>query len=83
MARLIGPPLGGLITGLLGVSVIVLLDSATFLIACALIACLTVSGRAVRSEESDTEETSAAQAELAINDNPWKKVWRECWMVYA
>src|SRR5439155_2850081 len=28
-ARLIGPPLGGLIAGLLGVSVIVLLDSAT------------------------------------------------------
>src|SRR5262249_40349463 len=35
-ARLIGPPLGGVIAGLLGMSAIILMDAATFLIACVL-----------------------------------------------
>src|SRR5216684_5562540 len=65
-ARLIGPPLGGIVAGLLGLNGVALLDAASFLIAAMLIALIALDARAVK--------TSAASDGIA---NPWIKVWRE------
>ncbi len=63
---LIGPPLGGIVAGLLGLNGVALLDAASFLIAAMLIALIALDARAVK--------TSAASDTLA---NPWIRVWRE------
>src|SRR2546423_7636308 len=47
ISRLAGPPLGGAVVGLLGLTGVALLDAASFLISAALIALVAVSGRAV------------------------------------
>jgi MFS family permease len=65
-ARLIGPPLGGIVAGLLGLNGVALLDAASFLVAAMLIAFIALDARAVK--------TSTASDTLA---NPWIKVWRE------
>lgn len=66
LARLIGPPIGGLLLGLLGLSSVVLLDVASYLLAALLIA-------AVRSPErpGESAEPGAGAAEQ------WLQFWRE------
>ncbi len=70
IARLAGPPIGGLLLGLFGLEVVVIADSASFLIAGALIALMSVSSR-----------PAAAQVEPAgVTDevvSSWVKLWRE------
>jgi MFS family permease len=65
LARLVGPPLGGLLAVLLGLTSVVLLDAATFLVAAGLIALISASARPLRAED-----TSNAPVSLAA-------VWRE------
>jgi MFS family permease len=64
LARLIGPALGGLIAGLLGLSGVALLDAATFLLAALLIALIRAPGRlampAPAEPESDTPHLLAS-----------------------
>ncbi len=65
-ARLIGPPLGGIVAGLLGLNGVALLDVASFLIAAMLITLIALDARVVKS--------STASDTLA---NPWIRAWRE------
>src|SRR5262245_872585 len=66
LARLAGPALGGIIAGLVGLSGVVLLDMASFLIAGALIAL--ISGAPTRASQT-------AVASDAVG--AWVAVWRE------
>ena len=66
-ARLIGPPLGGGILALWGLTGVVLFDSLTFLIAALMIASITQSGKAITS--SPPEETSEGTS--------WSRFWKE------
>jgi len=67
LARLVGPALGGVAAGLLGLSGVVLLDVASFLIAGALIAL--ISGASTRASQTAAATSGAARA--------WVAVWRE------
>ena len=66
LARLAGPALGGFAAGLLGLPGVVLLDSASFAIAAALIALITVTSKPER--DPTVSQDGAA---------PWLSVWRE------
>jgi MFS family permease len=66
LARLAGPALGGFAAGLLGLEGIVLIDSASFVVAAGLIALITVTSKAER-DPAVTVEGAA----------PWLAVWRE------
>ena len=68
LARLIGPPLGGIVAGLLGLTGVVLLDAASFVIAAVLITLITVNARPVKKQ---------ASVETTMQANPWRKVWHE------
>ena len=68
LARLIGPPLGGLVAGLLGLTSIALLDAASFLIAAVLIMLITVNAKPAKKEVSEATTVKA---------NPWWNVWHE------
>lgn len=68
LARLIGPPLGGIVAGLLGLNGIALLDAASFVIAAVLIVLITVNAQPVKKQVSEIATVKA---------NPWRKVWRE------
>jgi Na+/melibiose symporter-like transporter len=67
LARLVGPALGGVIAGLLGLPGVILIDAASFLIAGALIAL--ISGRPTRASQSSEATPDAVGA--------WVAVWRE------
>ncbi len=60
LARLIGPPLGGLLAVLLGLTSVVLLDAATFLVAAGLIALISASARPLRTEDASNTPVSLA-----------------------
>lgn len=66
LARLVGPALGGVVAGLLGLSGVVLLDAASFGIAGLLIALITVTSQ-------PTKTAPAAEAPAGL----WLGVWRE------
>ncbi len=68
LARLIGPPLGGIVAGLLGLTGVALLDAASFIIAAVLITLITVNAQPVKKQTS---------VETTVQANPWRKVWHE------
>ncbi|MHB8598554.1 MAG: MFS transporter [Ktedonobacteraceae bacterium] len=68
LARLIGPPLGGIVAGLLGLNGIALLDAASFMIAAVLIMLITVNAQPVKKQVSEATKAKA---------NPWRDVWHE------
>ena len=66
-ARLIGPPLGGGILALWGLTGVVLVDSITFVIAGLMILAITQSGRA----------DPAIQEEAKLEGTSWSRFWKE------
>jgi Na+/melibiose symporter-like transporter len=68
LARLVGPPLGGLVVATTGLAGVIWIDAATFLVAAALIALVRVSGRVERADAGQP----AAGATSA-----WARIWRE------
>jgi MFS family permease len=68
-ARLIGPPIGGLILAVWGLSGVVLFDSITFLIAGIMILLITQSGRSAPTPTPDVEAGKTS----------WARFWKE-WM---
>ena len=68
LARLIGPPLGGIVAGLLGLTGVALLDAASFIIAAVLITLITVNAQPVKKQVSAATHAKA---------NPWRSVWHE------
>lgn len=67
LARLVGPPLGGVVAGMAGLAGVALLDAASFLIAGALIALIAVDSRPERTPSAGS--TGPARR--------WLAVWRE------
>jgi MFS family permease len=67
LARLVGPPLGGLVVATMGLAGVIWVDAATFLVAAALIALVSVSGRVERAADQPAAGASSA----------WGKIWRE------
>jgi MFS family permease len=67
LARLVGPALGGLVAALVGLSGVILIDAASFLIAGALIAL--ISGAPTRANQTADATPGAVGA--------WVAVWRE------
>jgi MFS family permease len=67
LARLVGPPLGGLVVATTGLAGVIWIDAATFLVAAALIALVSVSGRVERAADQPSAGASSA----------WGKIWRE------
>jgi len=70
IARLVGPPLGGIVAGLLGLPGITLMDAATFLIAGGMIALIVMKSGHIQ-EESEIVSTAAGRK------HPIVTVWRE------
>jgi MFS family permease len=70
IARLVGPPLGGIIAGLLGLPGITLMDAATFLIAGGMIALIVV-------KSGHTQEENEIVSTAAGRQHPIVMVWRE------
>jgi MFS family permease len=68
LARLVGPPLGGLVVATMGLAGVIWIDAATFLVAAALIALVSVSGRV---ERADADQPAAGAS------SAWGKIWRE------
>ncbi|MEO8971903.1 MAG: MFS transporter [Ktedonobacteraceae bacterium] len=68
LARLIGPPLGGIVAGLLGLNGIALLDAGSFIIAAVLIMLITVNAQPVKKRTFAT---------TTVRANPWRNVWHE------
>lgn len=66
LARLIGPPLGGVVAGLLGLNGVVLLDAASFLIAGMLISLIAIDSKSVKG-----------QVALDAVESSWINIWRE------
>ena len=66
IARLVGPPIGGALLGLWGLQAVVIVDSASFLIAGALIACISIPSSRGMTPESAADAVSS-----------WARVWRE------
>jgi MFS family permease len=67
LARLVGPAVGGVIAGLVGLSGVILLDVASFLVAGALIAL--ISGASTRASHPSAATSNTVGA--------WVAVWRE------
>jgi MFS family permease len=72
LARLVGPPVGGLVAAVWGLTGAALLDAASFFIAAALVALVAVDGRAVRAG-AEGAERPAAEAGVGA----WVAMWRE------
>ncbi len=67
LTRLVGPPLGGLIAAVWGLSGAALLDTASFFLAAGLLALVTVDGRALRVDSPAQHGGVGA----------WAAVWRD------
>src|SRR5215210_2932560 len=65
LARLIGPALGGIVAGLLGVVGVALIDAATFLLAAALIALISGRFKSLKAPADDAPD-SVGQAWAAV-----------------
>jgi MFS family permease len=73
LARLAGPPLGGLVAAVWGLTGAALLDAASFFLAAMLMALVAVDGRAVRGETTDEADRPVAPAGVGA----WVAMWRE------
>ncbi len=67
LARLAGPPIGGVLIGFFGLGSVAIVDSASFLLAAILISLISVSGKPIK-------EGAAAIGEAVSS---WVGVWRE------
>ena len=74
LARLVGPPIGGLVVGVWGLGGAALLDAASFFVAAGLVALVVVDGRAARAV---TPEATAELTAEASRVGPFAAVWRE------
>lgn len=70
IARLAGPPIGGILFGLFGLDLVVIIDSASFLIAATLIALMSVSSKPTEQQVGQAEATDEVVSS-------WVKVWQE------
>jgi MFS family permease len=70
LARLVGPPLGGLVVAAWSLPGAALIDAATFFIAAGMLALVRVDGRAVRT-------TTADAARDHIPARAWTAMWRD------
>jgi predicted MFS family arabinose efflux permease len=70
--RLAGPPIGGLLLTMLGLSSVALLDSASFLISAAMIGVVSVPSQ--RQEEQDSDDGASVKATAV---SAWAGVWRD------
>lgn len=68
LARLIGPPLGGVVAAGFGLMGVVLVDALTFLLAAALVLLVRTSGSVQRAGVEQTTEAA---------ERAWRAVWRE------
>ncbi len=68
--RLVGPPVGGLLLGMLGLSSVAVLDSASFLVSAAMIALIPVPS-------APSEEEREVEAEEETPGRAWLGVWRD------
>ncbi|HEX5506564.1 MAG TPA: MFS transporter [Thermomicrobiales bacterium] len=69
LTRLVGPALGGLLFGVLGLSSVVYADSVSYAVSGTLIALMTLAATAPAAGEGDTAAHAAA--------TNWRAVWRE------
>ncbi len=74
LARLVGPPIGGLVVGVWGLGGAALLDAASFFVAAGLVALVVVDGRAARAV---TPEATTELTVEASRVGPFAAVWRE------
>ena len=70
IARLAGPPIGGVLLGLFGLQFVVLIDSVSFLIAAVLLALMSVSSKPTAAQVGATDATIEAVSSPV-------KLWRE------
>ena len=73
LARLAGPPIGGLVVALTGLGGVALLDAASFFVAAGLVALVAVDGRAARV----VTPGAAASAAESSGTGAFAAVWRE------
>ena len=70
ISRLAGPPIGGILFALCGLGGVVIVDSASFLIAAALIALMSVPSRPAAAQGGEADVTGEVVSS-------WVQVWRE------
>jgi MFS family permease len=73
LTRLVGPSLGGLLFGLLGVSSVITLDLISFLFSAALVALILIPAMSTAAEQEQQPEGSASSMVM----NSLVKVWQE------
>lgn len=72
IARLVGPPLGGILLGTLGLRAVVLVDCGTFLMAAACIAAMSRDEQITKARpEPDLTDQESQHAQ------PWRQFWHE------
>lgn len=69
LARLVGPPLGGLAAGYFGLTGVALGDAATFFFAAAMVALINVDARPQKAEKQEQEDHLVQSA--------WRRFWGE------
>lgn len=79
LARLIGPPVGGLIAGAYGLAGVALVDAASFLIAALLIAAIAVPAADRASEALATAAAASTATAKARAGAPAGAVWATVW----
>ena len=70
LARLVGPPLGGLVVAVWGLTGAALIDAATFFIAAGMLALVQVDGRVVRATADDAPPDH-------LPARAWTTMWRD------
>lgn len=73
LTRLVGPSLGGLLFGLLGIGSVVTLDLISFLFSAALLSLIVVSARSIPAQQEQQPVSSAGN----LLTNSVAKVWQE------
>jgi MFS family permease len=71
LTRLVGPSLGGLLFGLLGIGSVITLDAISFLVSAALVALIVIPVRSVTARQEPTSSISSTAMNSLVN------VWQE------
>lgn len=72
IARLVGPPLGGVVLGVLGLEAVIVIDCISFTLAAILIACITLPPQPNRAAAAPRDGKIVERVRLL-----WTDVWRE------